>query len=170
MTNSSDQILDEINDDEKLIKAQILRIESLEANSRRTEKSRHHIADDDTDFNTQHIDEINSFLSQQLRNAEVTMLRLHNLQRVRLLEQQAQNITTRTQTLKSDFIESESFEVLSSEIADSQSASVQSMKFKKSIVAAAADALLLSISLSFKLKIIKSEKMRTYKSQSENEH
>ena len=51
------------------------------------------------------------------------MLRLHNLQRVRLLKQQAQNIMTRTQTFKSDFTESESFEVLSSEIADSQSAS-----------------------------------------------
>ena len=54
---------------------------------RRTEKSRHHIADDDTDFNTQHTDEINNSLSQQLRNAEITMLRLHNLQRARLLKQ-----------------------------------------------------------------------------------
>ena len=79
MTNSSDQILNEINDDEKLIKAQISRIENFEANSRRTEKSRHYIADDDTDFNTQHIDEINNSFSQQLRNAEITMLRLHNL-------------------------------------------------------------------------------------------
>ena len=52
------------------------------------------------------------------------MLRLHNLQRARLLKQQAQNITTKTQTLKSDFIKSESFEMLSSEIADSQSTNV----------------------------------------------
>ena len=44
------------------------------------------------------------------------------------------------------------------------------MKFKKSIVAATADALLSSISLLFKLKIIKSEKMKAYKNQSENEH
>ena len=44
------------------------------------------------------------------------------------------------------------------------------MKFKKLTVAAAADILLSSISLSFKLKIIKSEKMKTYKNQSENEH
>ena len=44
------------------------------------------------------------------------------------------------------------------------------MKFKKSIVAATIDALLSSIFLSLKLKIIKSEKMKTYKSQSENEH
>ena len=91
------------------------------------------------------------------------MLRLHNLQRARLLKQQVQNIMTRTQTLKSDFIKFESSEMSSSEIVDSQSANAQSMKFKKSTVAAAADALLSSIFLSFKSKIIKSEKMRTYK-------
>ena len=122
MTNSSNQILDEINDDEEFIEVQTFRIENFEANSRRTEKSRHYIADDDTDFNTQHIDKINNSFSQQLRNAEVTMLRLHNLQRVRLLEQQTQNIITKAQTLKSDFIKFKSFEVLSSGIADSQSA------------------------------------------------
>ena len=33
MTNQSDQILDEINDDKKFIKVQTSRIESLEANS-----------------------------------------------------------------------------------------------------------------------------------------
>ena len=98
------------------------------------------------------------------------MLRLHNLQRVRLLKQQAQNITTRVQTLKSDSTEFESFKILSSEIADSQLTNVQSMKFKKSIIAAAADALLSSIFLSFKSKIIKFKKMRIYKNQSENEH
>ena len=170
MTNSSDQILDEINNDEKLIKIQTSRIESFETNSRRIEKSRHHIADDDTDFNTQHTDEINNFLSQQFRDAEVTILRLHNLQRARLLKQQTQNITIRTQTLKSDFTEFKSFEVLSLKIADSQSTNTQSMKFKKLTVAAAVDALLSSISLSFKSKIIKFEKMKIYKSQSENEH
>ena len=64
MTNSSNQILDEINDDEKLIEIQTFRIENFEANSRKIEKSRHYIADDDTDFNTQHTDEVNNFLSQ----------------------------------------------------------------------------------------------------------
>ena len=44
------------------------------------------------------------------------------------------------------------------------------MRFKKLIVAATADALLSSIFLLFKSKIIKSEKMRAYKDQSENEH
>ena len=88
MTNSLDQILDEINDDEKLIKAQTSHIENVETNLRRIEKLRHYIADDDTNFNTQHIDEINNSFKQQLRNAEVTMLRLYNLQRARLLKQQ----------------------------------------------------------------------------------
>ena len=86
MTNSSDQILNEINDDEKFIEVQTSRIENFEANLRKTKKSRHHIADDDTDFNTQHTDEINNFLNQQLRDTEITMLRLHNLQRARLLK------------------------------------------------------------------------------------
>ena len=98
-----------MNDDEKLIEVQTSRIESFEANSQRIKKSRHYIADDDTDFNTQHTDKINNFFSQQLRNAEATMLRLYNLQRARLLKQQAQNITTKAQTLKSNFTEFESF-------------------------------------------------------------
>ena len=44
------------------------------------------------------------------------------------------------------------------------------MRFKKLTDAAAADALLSNISLLFKSKIIKSEKMRIYKNQSKNEH
>ena len=60
--------------------------------------------------------------------------------------------------------------MLSSKIADSQSANAQLKKFKKSIVAAAVNALLSNISLSFKSKIIKFEKMKAYKNQSENEH
>ena len=86
----------------------------------RIEKSRHHIVNDDTNFNTQYTDEINNFFNQQLQDAEITMLRLHNLQRARLLKQQAQNITTKVQTFKNNFTEFESFEVLSSEIADNQ--------------------------------------------------
>ena len=60
--------------------------------------------------------------------------------------------------------------MLSSEIAENQSVNAQSMKFKELTVAATIDALLLSIFLSFKSKIIKSEKMKTYKNQSENEY
>ena len=86
------------------------------------------------------------------------MLRLHNLQRVCLLKQQAQNIMTKTQTLKNNFTKSKSSKVLNSKIAESQSTNIQSMKFKKLTVAVTADALLSSISLSFKSKIIKFEK------------
>ena len=72
MTNSSNQILDEINDNEEFIEAQTFRIKSLEANSQRVEKLHHHIVDNDTDFNTQHTDEINilsvsNFKMQKLR-------------------------------------------------------------------------------------------------------
>ena len=52
---------------------------------------------------------------------------------------------------------------------DATSTSVQSLTFENSNEIAI-DALLLQISLSFKFKIIKFEKMRIYKSQSENEH
>ena len=65
MTNQSNQILDEINDNEELIKVQTSRIENFEANSQRIKKSRHHIADDNINFNTQHADEINNFFNQQ---------------------------------------------------------------------------------------------------------
>ena len=60
--------------------------------------------------------------------------------------------------------------MLNSKIAESQSTNTQSIKFKKLTIAAAADVLLSSISLLFKSKIIKFEKMRTYKDQSENKH
>ena len=62
------------------------------------------------------------------------------------------------------------FKILSLEIAESQSANTQLMRFKKLIIATIVDALLSSISLSFKLKIIKFEKIKTYENQSENEH
>ena len=68
-----------------------------------------------------------------------------------------------------NFIEFESFEMFNKKNVDMQSANAQLIIFKNSnekII----DALLLQISLSFKFKIIKFEKMRIYKSQSENEH
>ena len=52
------------------------------------------------------------------------MLRLHNLQRARFLKQQAQNITTKTQTFKSDSTTFKSSEVLSSEIVENQSMNI----------------------------------------------
>ena len=66
MTNSLNQIFNEINDDEKFIKAQTSCIENLEANSRKIEESRQYIANDNINFNIQYINEINNFFNQQL--------------------------------------------------------------------------------------------------------
>ena len=60
MTSQLNQVLNEVNDDEKFIEAQTFYIESFETNLRKIKKSRHHIVDDNTDFNTQHTDEINN--------------------------------------------------------------------------------------------------------------
>ena len=79
-------------------------------------------------------------------------------------------MTIKIQAFKSDFIEFESFEMLNLKNAGAQSANVQLTIFEKSDATIAVDALLSQITLSFKLKIIKFEKMKTYKSQSENEH
>ena len=53
--------------------------------------------------------------------------------------------------------------------AGAASTNVQSLTFEN-LNETAIDVLLSQISLSFKFKIIKFEKMKTYKSQSENEH
>ena len=79
-------------------------------------------------------------------------------------------MTIKVQTFKNDFIEFESFETSSLKNVDAQSANAQSTIFKKSNTTIATDALLSQITLSPKLKIIKFEKMKTYKNQSENEH
>ena len=55
------------------------------------------------------------------------------------------------------------------ENADAQSTNAQFLTFKNSSETAA-DTLFSQIFLSFKFKIIKLEKMKAYKSQSENEH
>ena len=98
------------------------------------------------------------------------MLRFYNLQRARLLKQQFQKMIIKIQTLKSNFIEFESFEMLNLKNVNAQSANVQSTIFKKSNATVAIDALLSQITLLFKLKIIKFEKIKTYKSQNENKH
>ena len=69
----------------------------------------------------------------------------------------------RIQAFKNDFIEFESFETLSLKNVDAQSANVQSTIFEKSNATVAVDALLSQITLSFKSKIIKFEKMKIYK-------
>ena len=86
---TTDSILNEINDGEKFIEVQTPRFESFEENLRSIEKTRRRIANADIDSTTEQNDEINNFFNQQLRNAEATMLRLHNLQRARLLKQQS---------------------------------------------------------------------------------
>ena len=53
---------------------------------------------------------------------------------------------------------------------DAQSTNAQSTIFKKLNATVAADALLSQITLSPKSKIIKFEKIKIYKNQSENEH
>ena len=85
MTTSS--ILNEIIDGEKLIEAQIPRFESFEENLKLIEKTRRRIANADINSTTKQNNEVNNSFNQQLRNAKTTMLRLHNLQRTRLLKQ-----------------------------------------------------------------------------------
>ena len=97
------------------------------------------------------------------------MLRLQNLQRARLLKQQTQNIATRAQALRNDFTESESSEMSILKNADAASTNAQSLT-SENLSETATDVLLSQISLSFKFKIMKLEKMKIYKNQSENEH
>ena len=92
------------------------------------------------------------------------MLYFHNLQRARLLKQQAHDIAIRVQALRNNFIEFKLFEMFNLKKANAQSANTQFLN------ETAVDALLSQIFLSLKFKIIKLEKMRIYKSQSENEH
>ena len=72
-------------------------------------------------------------------------------------------MTIKIQAFKNDFIEFKSFETLSLKNADAQSTNVQLTIFKKLNATIAVDALLSQITLLFKLKIIKFEKMKTYK-------
>ena len=72
-------------------------------------------------------------------------------------------MTIKAQALKSDFIKSESFEMLSLRNVDAQSTNVQLTIIKKLNAIIAIDALLSQITLSFKSKIIKFKKMKTYK-------
>ena len=169
MSDQTSRILSEISEGEKLIEAHTPHSESLEKNIRRSEKSRQRNADENRGSTIQQNDEITTFFNQQLRNAEATMLRFQNLQRARLLKQQAQNIATRAQALRSDFTESEPSEMFNLKNADAASTSAQSLTSENSSETAI-DVLLSQISLSSKFKIIKFEKMRVYKSQSENEH
>ena len=168
MTTNS--ILNEINESEELTETQIPRSKNFEKNLKSIEKTRRRVASANINLIIKQNDEVNNLFNQQFRNAEATMLRFHNLQRARLLKQQFQKMTIKIQVFKNDFIEFESFETLSLKNVDAQSASAQLTIFEKSNATVAVDALLSQIILSFKLKIIKFEKMKIYKNQSENEH
>ena len=169
MSDQTGRILGEVSEGEELTEAHTPHSGSLEENIRRSEKSRQRNAGEDKGSTIQQNDEIIISFNQQLRNAETTMLRLQNLQRARFLKQQAQNITTRTQALRNDSTESESLEMFNLKNVDAESANVQSLTSENSSETAI-DALLSQISLSSKSKIIKLEKIKTYKNQSENEH
>ena len=169
MSNQTNRILDEISEGEEFTEAHTPYSESLEKNIRRSEKFRQCNAGEDRDSIIQQNDEIITSLNQQLRNAEATVLRLQNLQRARFLKQQAQNIAARVQVLRSDFTEPESSEMFSLKDAGAVPTSAQSLA-PENLSGTAIDVLLSQIFLSFKFKIIKSEKMRVYKDQSENEH
>ena len=84
MTTNS--ILNEINESEKLIETQIPRFENFEENLKSIEKTRKRIADANINSTTKQNNKINSFFNQQFRNAEATILRLYNLQRARFLK------------------------------------------------------------------------------------
>ena len=169
MSDQTSRILNEVSEGEKLTEAHTPHSESLEKNIRRSEEFRQRNADEDRNSTIQQNDEVTTFFNQQLRDAKATVLRLQNLQRARLLKQQAQNIAARTQALRSDSTEPEPSEMSNLRDADAVPADAQPLTSENSSETAA-DVLLSQISLSFKFKIIKFEKMRTYKGQSENEH
>ena len=169
MSDQTNRILNEISEGEKFIEAHISHSESLKENIRRSEKFRQRNVDENKSSIIQQNDEVITSFNQQLRDAEATMLRLQNLQRARLLKQQAQNIAARTQALRSDSTEPEPSEMSNLRDADAVPADAQPLTSENSSETAA-DVLLSQISLSFKSKIIKSEKMKVYKNQSENEH
>ena len=99
MSDQTSRILDEVFEDEKFTEAHTPHSENFEKNIWRSEESRQRNVDENRNSTIQQNDEIITFLNQQLRDAEATMLRLQNLQRARLLKQQIQNIAAKTQTL-----------------------------------------------------------------------
>ena len=78
MTTNS--ILNEMNENEEFIKAQIPRFKNFEKNLKLIEKTRRRIASANTNLTTKQNNEINNSFNQQLRDAKATMLRFYNLQ------------------------------------------------------------------------------------------
>ena len=84
MTTNS--ILNEINEGEKFIEAQTSRFRNFKENLKSIKETRKRFANANIDSTTKQNDEINNFFNQQFQNAKTMMLRLHNLQRTRLLK------------------------------------------------------------------------------------
>ena len=76
MSDQTNHILDEIFEGEKFTEAHTSHSESFKKNIRRSEEFRQRNADENRDSTIQQNDEIITSLSQQLRNAKTTMLRL----------------------------------------------------------------------------------------------
>ena len=86
MSDQTNCILNEVSEDEKFTEARTPHSENLEKNIRRNEKSRQRNVNENKSSTIQQNDEIITFLTQQFRNAETTILRLQNLQRARFLK------------------------------------------------------------------------------------
>ena len=87
MSDQTNRILNKIFEDETFIKAHKSHSENFEENIRQNEKFRQRNADENKSATIQQNNEIIIIFSQQFRNAKVTMLCFHNLQRARLLKQ-----------------------------------------------------------------------------------
>ena len=79
MSDQTNRILNEILESEKLTEVHTPHSESLKKNIRRNEKFRQRDVDENKDSTTQQNDKVIFSFNQQLRNAETTMLRFHNL-------------------------------------------------------------------------------------------
>ena len=75
MSDQTGRILNEVSEGEKLIEIHTSHSESFEENIRRSEKSRQCNVGENRDSTIQQNDEIITFFSQQLRDAETTVLR-----------------------------------------------------------------------------------------------
>ena len=86
MSDQTSRILNEVSEGEKLTEAHTPHSESFKKNIRRSEKFRQRNAGEDKGSTIQQNNEIITSFSQQLRDAETTVLRLQNLQRARFLK------------------------------------------------------------------------------------
>ena len=89
MSDQTGRILDEVFEGEELTEVHTSYFESLEENIRRSEEFRQRNVGENKGSTIQQNNEVTTSFSQQFRDAEATVLRFQNLQRARLLKQQA---------------------------------------------------------------------------------